>query len=289
MPLLLGALAVAAAASMPALRHRGGETRASILVVGSVNADVIIEVDRLPVRDETVTSRHPNTGTVVTGGKGANQAVAAARLAGRSDFACCFGSDAAALEAELSESGVDMSASRHIADTGSGKGYVFLLADGSVSSVVVGGANAAWTHEDAQRVAALATSADVLLLQQEVPEAVNEEVAAVAAAASVAVFLDVGGEERPISDEMLRRVDFLTPNLTELARLTGMSVDTECEVTVAAENLPRTFPYPSHTLPLTCPLAPPPPRPPPPLPPPPFLTLPSSSSLPNPPSLTPPP
>ena len=277
MPLLIGALAVAAAASVPALRHRGGETRASILVVGSVNADVIIEVDRLPVRDETVTSRHPNTGTVVTGGKGANQAVAAARLAGRSDFACCFGSDphAAALEAELSESGVDVSGSRHIADTGSGKGYVFLLADGSVSSVVVGGANAAWTREDAQRVAALATSADVLLLQQEVPEAVNEEVAAVAAAASVAVFLDVGGEERPISDEMLRRVDFLTPNLTELARLTGMSVDTECEVTVAAENLPRTFPYPSHTLPLTCPLATPHLVPPPPLSPPPFLTLPS--------------
>ena len=58
----------------------GGDERKPILVVGSLNVDIIIEVPRLPKRDETIAARNDNTGRAVTGGKGANQAVAAARL-----------------------------------------------------------------------------------------------------------------------------------------------------------------------------------------------------------------
>ena len=81
------------------LQVRGGdasETTKPVLVIGSVNADTIIEVDRLPRSGETITSRNADTGRVFCGGKGANQAVAASKIGlpgVRVRFAGCFGSD----------------------------------------------------------------------------------------------------------------------------------------------------------------------------------------------------
>ena len=120
-----------------------------ILVVGSVNADIVVQVDRLPAAGETTLSSDPQA-RVIPGGKGANQAVAAARLAGPSQlvqFVCQLGNDghAAMLEAALEGNGLDLSGAGRV-DSPSGQGLVFLQPDGALSSVVVAGSNAMSLH-----------------------------------------------------------------------------------------------------------------------------------------------
>lgn len=211
-----------------------------ILVVGSLNADVIIEVDRLPRSGETLVSRDPNTGRVVPGGKGCNQAVAAARLgASGARFVCQFGDDAhaAMLERALIDAGVDLSACQRCEGVPSGQGYVLLEPDGTVSSVVVGGSNAAWPPMDPSACAELVRGASCVLLQREVPERVNEALASAARAAGVPVVQDVGGEDRPLSDAHLTNCDVLAPNESELQRLSGAPARTRDEVIAAARAL----------------------------------------------------
>jgi len=166
--------------------------------------------------------------------------VAAARLSAPNGtsprFVTQFGNDAHAqwLESALADEGLDLSACGRADGHPSGQGIVLLEADGSVTSVVVSGANAAWpTGEYAQLVA----DAGVLMLQREVPEHVNLAVAEAAAAAGVPVLLDIGGEDRPLSENMARLVDFLCPNEGELGRLTGLPTGSEAEVLAAAAAL----------------------------------------------------
>ena len=135
-------------AAAPAAAPAAVQPPAAILVVGSLNLDVIIQVDRLPTSGETITARSPAAATAV-GGKGANQAVAAARLAAGTGrpvrFVGRFGNDAAALEAALAAEGVDVTGCGR-ADLPSGQGIVLLEPDGGATSVVLGGANTAWAQ-----------------------------------------------------------------------------------------------------------------------------------------------
>ena len=205
-----------------------------------MNADIIIEVDRLPTDGETLTARNPNSGRMIPGGKGANQAVAAARLSkhGQVKFACQFGNDqhAAALEQALSDNKLDLSSCGHSSSCPSGQGYVLLKADGSVSSIVVGGANVAWPAQ-LDALAGAARTAGALMLQCEIPERINEVVSAAAAENGTPVILDVGGEDRPISDSLLKLVTYLSLNLSELQRLTGLQTNSEESIIAAAKNL----------------------------------------------------
>jgi len=220
-----------------------GSRQKPVLVVGSLNADVVIEIHRLPKRGETVGTRRTDTAHMVPGGKGANQAVAAARLARASEthaqFICQLGNDthATALEKVLKDNGLDLSACGH-ADAPSGQAFIFLEADGQNSIMIVGGANAAWPKEAAEQPGLqLVRSAKVLLLQREIPEHVNEAMAEVAAKNGVPVMQDVGGEDRPLSDRLLRNLSFITPNETELERITGMPATSETEIVEAARAL----------------------------------------------------
>lgn len=217
-------------------------------MVGSLNIDIIVPVHRLPTKDETITAREAAT-ILAVGGKGANQAIAASRLLGgaaasasapRARFVSRFGNDGHAdmLQRELSADGVDISLCEKVPDLPSGQGIVLLSADGSASSIVVGGSNTAWAPtSDPASLQPLLRGAGVLLLQREVPEHVNEAYAAAAHALGVPVIQDVGGEDRPISDSLLALLDFLSPNESELARLTGLPTDTEADVIAAARSL----------------------------------------------------
>ncbi|KAI8475104.1 MAG: ribokinase/xylose isomerase [Monoraphidium minutum] len=207
-----------------------------LLIVGSVNADTTISVERLPARGECITSTKPAPALAV-GGKGANQAVAAARLrapgAPPPRFVGRFGDDAhgAWMRAELEAAGVDLSGSETAKGIPSGAGVVWLDAGGAATSVVLGGANAeGWAAPGgaagggaALRAAAAAAvaGAGALLLQREVPEFVNRAYAEAAAAAGVPVLLDAGGEDAPLDDSILEFVNYLCPNEIELARLTA--------------------------------------------------------------------
>ena len=216
-----------------------------IVVIGSLNVDITVKVARPPRLEETVMATDPGV-TLAVGGKGANQAVAAARLSSadrRVKFVCQFGGDAHAsmLETELVNNDVDVSLSGHHPNLPSGQGIVLLSPGGEASSVVVGGANIQWPtdEEELRRLVTRAVEgAAVLLLQREVPERVNVAAAAAAVAAGVPIVLDAGGVDTPVPSELLAAVDYLCPNESELSRLTGgMPTNTDDEVVAAAKTL----------------------------------------------------
>eukprot|EP00439_Symbiodinium_sp_Y106_P040187 s1054_g4.t3 len=206
-----------------------------IVVAGSLNVDITMEVPRLPRQDETIMASSPVMRTAL-GGKGANQAVAAARLG--VSFVGRFGSDAHAswLAQVLRSNGVDISGSSH-SQLGSGQGIVMLDSSGSASSVVVGGSNTDWPALSQSERSRLLQGAAAVLLQREIPEEVNIAFAQAAKAAGARVFLDAGGQDAPISDSLLRLVDVFCPNESELQRLTGLSTSTRAEVVTAAKAL----------------------------------------------------
>jgi ribokinase len=115
---------------------------------------------------------------------------------------------------------VDLSKINILPDTPSGQATIILLPSGENSIVIVGGANMAWTElSPEQRVAV--TESDALLMQREVPDSVNLDAARAAKQAGKLVVLDVGGRDTPFPDEILEFIDILSPNETELARLSG--------------------------------------------------------------------
>mmetsp|Transcript_23630 Transcript_23630/g.61702 ORF Transcript_23630/g.61702 Transcript_23630/m.61702 type:complete len:683 (-) Transcript_23630:30-2078(-) len=209
---------------------RGGERRNRIAVVGSANLDTTLAVGaRLPTRGETVSTR--GDPLVCCGGKGANQAVACARLVDDTleiAFYGRVGSDTAGevLVKELQRANVDISGVRRVAG-GSGQGFVLLEDGGTVLSVVNKGANHGWDLQscDDAWAAEVVQNARVVLLQREVPERINEVVARSAQKAGAIVVQDCGGEEREMSDEHLARCTYVAPNVSELARLTGRDLD----------------------------------------------------------------
>ena len=187
----------------------------SVAVVGSLNLDLVIRVAELPGPGETVSGgdlfRNP-------GGKGANQAVAAARLGRRVAMVGCVGDDQAGHEllASLEAAGVDGSGVRVVEGVPSGTACITVSEDGENQIVVSPGANARLTPDDVAAAAAV-RSAAVTLLQLEVP---LETVAAAARAAGGRVVVNPA-PVRALPAELLGRIDVLVPNRVELARLAG--------------------------------------------------------------------
>jgi ribokinase len=229
-------------------------TRRSVLVVGSINADVFIDVDRLPRVGETMSSSKPDSGHVMPGGKGANQAVAVAKSlrrgksggGGEEEFevhwAGRFGNDShqSMLREVLRTHNVRDSLAG-VAEGGvpTGQAYILLQPGGHNSIILVPAANHAWPVEEplSPALTSALKSAAALLLQREIAQHVNIAAARVAHSAGVPVFLDMGGEERPLPDELLANVTFLTANETELARLMDLPTDTDEQVQQAARAL----------------------------------------------------
>ena len=193
--------------------------RGSVAVVGSLNLDLVIRVAELPGPGETVSGgdlfRNP-------GGKGANQAVAAARLGRRVAMVGCVGDDQAGREllASLAAAGVDGSRVRVVEGVPSGTACITVSEDGENQIVVSPGANARLTPDDVAAAAAV-RSAAVTLLQLEVP---LETVAAAARTAGGRVVLNPA-PARALPAELLGQVDVLVPNRVELARLAGGLAD----------------------------------------------------------------
>lgn len=212
---------------------QGKHTTSSILVVGSINADTFLPVSRLPTEGENLGLRPGCTPTVdVPGGKGCTQAVAAAKLySGKVVFCGQFGNDVAAdgLREALEDNHVDVSFCGQHHDLPSGRGYVFITESGSVSAVISGGSNTGgwklWKKmlekgAPLEELDEMLESAKCIMLQREVPEYVNLLIASEAKKRNgILVFQDVGGEDRPMSREMMELCDYLIPNESELKRL----------------------------------------------------------------------
>jgi ribokinase len=187
----------------------------SVTVVGSLNEDVLVGVDRLPGRGETVIGRDAR---LAPGGKGANQAAAAGRLGPGVHMVGRVGDDPAGERqlAALAEAGVDAGRVHRTPGVPTGSATIPVeVGTGENLIVVVPGANASLAPDDVTVDAV--REARVLLLQLEVP---MDAVVAAAGAATGTVVLNPA-PARPLPPELLERVDVLAPNEHELAQLAG--------------------------------------------------------------------
>ncbi|CAL9388960.1 ribokinase [Streptomyces sp. enrichment culture] len=204
-----------------------------ITVLGSTNMDLVAYVPRAPRLGETVTGRDFRT---VPGGKGANQAVAAARAGARVSMIGAVGSDdfGPRLRAALADSGVDTSLLR-TADGPSGTAHIVVDDDGANAIVVVPGANASVTGVTPQDEARIAAS-DALLLQLELPLDAVLAGAEAARRHGVRTVL-TPSPARPLPHELLALIDVLVPNEHEASGLAGVA-----DPRAAAEELLRDVP-----------------------------------------------
>ena len=193
---------------------------AHIVVVGSLNMDVVAVSPRIPVPGETIIG---NKYFTASGGKGANQAFAAALLGGKTAMLGRIGDDAFGQEMRktLADAGCDVSGIGITPGT-SGVALIFVAETGQNSIVVVPGANNAFLPEHID--AAQLRGAKAVLLQLENPMGTVLAAAQKARQAGVRVILDPApAPVDPLPAELLRSVDILTPNETEAAILAGLA------------------------------------------------------------------
>lgn len=194
--------------------------RPRVVVVGSANMDLVATAPALPRPGETVLGRDFTT---VPGGKGANQAIAAARAGAECAFLGAIGSDSfgVTLKARLTASGVDTT---HLRVVYGASGVAVIMVDGAGENaiVVTPGANGAFTGLGSDEIAAI-EAADVLVAQLEIPLATVTEAARAARAAGTRVVLNAAPAQ-PLPAELLAAVDLLVVNEVEAEALIGSAV-----------------------------------------------------------------
>lgn len=193
-----------------------------ILVIGSSNTDMTIKAARIPAPGETILGGDFKMGP---GGKGANQAVAAARLGGNVTFVCKVGRDLFGENAVrgYEKEGIDTS---HILYSEKPSGVALIMVDSSGENVisVAPGANGDMTVEDIRSMRDIIISADYLILQLEIPVAAVLEAAKIAHNAGVYVILNPAPATK-LPDEIFGYLSLITPNQTEAALMTGIKED----------------------------------------------------------------
>ncbi len=206
----------------------------AIVVVGSINADLFTTLPHWPARGETIAA---TAFTESPGGKGANQAIAAARLGASVCFIGAVGDDARGetLAQTLADEGIALTLARK-PGVSSGLALIDIGPDGDNLIRLVGGANQALTVADVPE--APFAGADIVLLQNEIPLAVSLAAAHAAKRAGAMVIMDPApAPTSPWPRDTLSAFDLITPNATEAAQLTGIPITTREEGLRAAKAL----------------------------------------------------
>ncbi len=196
---------------------------AEVFVVGSINRDFVLKVERRPEPGETVTDADLS---LHDGGKGANQAAAAALLGGAVTFLGRVGDDALGepLVRALAQRGVDTSRLETVADASTGAAFISVTPDGQNEITVAPGANRALFPPDVDAVADAIGEAEALVAQMEIPLGTVERAVEVAASGGTRVILNLA-PPREISKTLLEKLDPLVVNEHEAAFLLGERVE----------------------------------------------------------------
>ncbi len=219
------------------MKSRARPKRNSVVVVGSSNTDMILRVARVPRPGETLLggmfSRAP-------GGKGANQAVAAARAGGNVSLVARLGQDSLGDDAlaGFRREGMGLSHIVRDAEHPSGVALIFVGTDGENSIGVAGGSNLRLSTRDVAAARGLIAGARVLLLQLETPLATVRAAAAIGCRAGAEVILNPAPAQ-PLPDSLLRKITLLTPNEIEASMLSGIDVVDVTSATRAARVLQK--------------------------------------------------
>lgn len=208
----------------------------SIIVFGSVNIDLVVTAPRLPVAGETLTGEEFYK---IPGGKGANQAVALARLGIPTYMVGRVGTHSfgAELVKHLQKAGVRTQNIFLDEHTNSGVAIITVDHHGENHIVVIPGANGKVNQEDVRRLSRLLPDATALLLQLEIPIAAVVAAAQAAHHAKVKVILDPAPAPEHLPETLYPLVDIITPNEVEAGQLVGFPVDDEQTAATAAKVL----------------------------------------------------
>lgn len=206
-----------------------------LVVLGSINADHILNLNAFPAPGETVTG---NQYQVAFGGKGANQAVAAGRSGASIAFIACTGDDDTGerIRKQLVSDNIDVEPVSTIAGESTGVALIFVNGEGENVIGIHAGANAALSPALVEAQRERIAQASALLMQLESP------IESVLAAAKIAhqhqtVVALNPAPARELSDELLTLVDIITPNETEAEKLTGIAVKNDDDAAKAAQAL----------------------------------------------------
>jgi ribokinase len=197
-----------------------------IVVIGSLNMDMVVQAERAPLSGETVMGEKIS---FIPGGKGANQAVGLARLGAETAMIGAVGKDAFGEELlqGLQRDGVESSAVKVLESGATGVASI-LLSEGDNRIVVVPGANACCLPQDLDRHENKIAEADLVLLQLEIPLETVEYAVRLAKKHGKIVVLNPAPAQN-LTPDLLKQIDFLTPNRTELALIAKLNGDFQLE------------------------------------------------------------
>ncbi|RON67270.1 ribokinase [Pseudomonas fluorescens] len=208
---------------------------ANVVVIGSLNMDLVTRAPRLPRGGETLIGHSFAT---VSGGKGANQAVAAARLGAQVAMVGCVGNDdyGVQLRDALLADHIDCQAVSVVEDS-SGVALIVVDDNSQNAIVIVAGANGAMTPAVIDQFDAVLLAADVVICQLEIPDATVGYALKRARELGKTVILNPAPASRPLPTEWFASIDYLIPNESEAAALSGLPVDSLETAKAAASQL----------------------------------------------------
>lgn len=203
-----------------------------IVVIGSANTDLVVKTSHIPKPGETVLG---GKFIMTPGGKGANQAITAARLGGNTLFISHIGNDLFGQELvrQYTKEKMEIINIRTEQESPSGIALITVDEKGENCIVVASGANHQITPKDIDAVKEEIISADYILMQLEIPMEIVEYVTEIASAAKKKIILNPAPAAH-LSDELLQKLYLITPNKTEVQQLTGQPVNTWEEAEIAA-------------------------------------------------------
>ena len=206
-----------------------------LVVLGSINADHILNIEQFPRPGETVIGKQYK---VAFGGKGANQAGAAGRSGADIAFIACVGADdiGERVRQQLASDRIDTQPIEAITDSTTGVALIFVNAEGENVIGIDAGANAAVTPDYLARYQQKVIDADALLMQLESPLETVIAAASLAKQHQTQVILNPA-PARELPDDLLATIDMITPNETEAQRLTGIAVNDDNDAARAAQAL----------------------------------------------------
>lgn len=210
-------------------------TSAKLAVLGSINADHILNLAHFPRPGETVIGKQYQ---IAFGGKGANQAVAAGRAGADIAFIACVGADdiGERIRQQLQQDRINTAPVETVADESTGVAMIFVNGEGENNIGIYSGANAALTPARVAQHQQVIADADALLMQLESPLESVLAAAKIARAQQTQVILNPA-PATALSDELLALIDIITPNETEAEILTGIAVKSDEDAARAAAAL----------------------------------------------------
>ena len=207
-----------------------------VVVLGSLNVDTILQVTRFPEPGETLAL---NDKQMAGGGKGANQAIAAARSGAQTSFIGRVGhdDDGRFMLNQLKDSGVSTEFVSVSSDAGTGHAFVMLEQSGENRILIYGGSNAELSSKDVLAAEAKIEAADFMVAQLETPMDTTEFAFDLAKSHQVTTILNPAPAVKNISKSLLSKSDIITPNETEAEIITGIKVVDEASMAEAAKEM----------------------------------------------------